>query len=114
MLRGTAGGLVTTKARQFTQSQTAGTSEYSDRFGVALAAGRFKSGTANGLAVGAPGEAASGLPFMGVINVLDGSGGSLTSTGARQFTQAHAAGTPADTESFGAALSGNSGFRPIV
>ena len=101
-----ASGLTSTGAKQFTQSQAGGTSEHGDIFGTSLAAGLYKNGTADGLIIGAPTEDGGSMEYMGVINVLDGSGGSLTSTGAKQLTQSNAGGTAAGGESFGSALGG--------
>jgi serine protease len=104
VLRGSASGLTSTGAAQFTQSQAAGALTAGDRFGAALTAGNFSGTTADELAIGAPDENAGFAVDVGVVNVLRGSASGLTSTGAAQFTQAQSAGTTETSDRFGAAL----------
>jgi hypothetical protein len=93
-----------TGAAQFTQAQAAGSTEADDRFGAALTAGNFSGDRFAELAVGAPDEDSGATAAVGVVNVLRGAAGGLTSTGAAQFTQAQAAGTTEADDRFGAAL----------
>jgi hypothetical protein len=57
-----------------------GVAERNDRFGSALAAGDFNRDGFSDLAVGVPGEAFSGTPETGAVNVIYGSANGLTAT----------------------------------
>jgi hypothetical protein len=100
VLYGSAGGLSTSGGRLFTQ--VAGTVEGGDQFGWALAAGDFNRDGFVDLAAGAPSQSVSGVGGAGAVNVLPGSAGGLTTTGARLFTQV--GGTAERFDIFGFAL----------
>jgi hypothetical protein len=85
VLPGSAGGLTTTGGRLFTQ--VGGTPEIGDQFGFVLAVGDFNNNGFADLAVGAPFEAVGSASGAGAVSVLYGSGGGLTLTGGRLFTQ---------------------------
>ena len=57
-----------------------GVAEAGDEFGEALASGDFDDDGFDDLAVGVPGETVAGAGDAGVVNVIYGSGGGLTST----------------------------------
>jgi hypothetical protein len=66
--------------------------ENDDRFGQALAAGRFNCAGLDGLAIGVPGEdilSAAGLPVIdaGLVHILYGAGPGLVASGSQWFTQ---------------------------
>jgi hypothetical protein len=100
VLYGSAGGLSTSGGRLFTQ--VAGTVEGGDQFGWALAAGDFNRDGFVDLAAGAPSQSVSGVGGAGAVNVLPGSAGGLTTTGARLFSQV--GGRVESGDQFGAAL----------
>lgn len=65
-----------------------GGSEAGDRFGFALAVGDFDGDGVDDLAIGAPGEAVSGVRFAGAVTILFGSPAmGLVGTGAQQLYQ---------------------------
>jgi hypothetical protein len=86
-----------------------GNAESDDRFGAALARGRFFNDF-NGqqpadLAVGAPLEDVGSLLDAGAVNVLYGSATGLPGSGAQLFTQGFGTGgQPESFDIFGAAL----------
>jgi hypothetical protein len=100
VLYGSAGGLTTSGGQLFIQ--VAGAVEQGDRFGAALATGDFNNNGFADLAVGAPLEDAGTTRDAGAVSVLYGSGGGLTASGARTFTQV--AGAAEQGDRFGAAL----------
>ena len=73
VLSGSASGLTSTGAQEFTQSNAAGLTEPGDRFGAALQAGNFDGDSFPDLAGGAPDEDAGTIADVGVVNVLRGS-----------------------------------------
>jgi hypothetical protein len=89
-----------------------GSSEKGDLFGAALAAGDFDDDGYVDLAVGVPGEDAAGVPDAGIVEVIPGSAGGLTSAGSSAWGQdtpgiqgeAHlagvACGAPDDCDAF--------------
>jgi hypothetical protein len=106
--------LTATGGRLFTQ--VGGAVEAGDQFGAALAAGDFNNNGFVDLAAGAPGEAVGSAGGVGAISVLPGSGGGLTATGGRLFTQV--AGSPEIGDQFGSALTAgdfnNNGFVDLA
>jgi hypothetical protein len=89
LLYGSAAGLTTGGSQLFSQDSAgvAGTAEYADSFGLALAAADFGGSSQADLAVGVPGEDLGGLQDAGAINVLYGSAAGLTTTGDQLLTQ---------------------------
>jgi hypothetical protein len=85
VLPGSAGGLTATAGRLFTQ--VGGTAERFDLFGFALAAGDFNHDGRADLAAAAPLEDVGSTVDTGVVSVLPGSAGGLTTNGAKLFTQ---------------------------
>ena len=83
ILYGSAIGLIDDGAQFWTQDSTGveDTSEDSDAFGSALAAGDFNGDGRSDLAIGAPFEDVEALGDAGAVNVLYGSSSGLTSTG---------------------------------
>jgi glucose/arabinose dehydrogenase/PKD repeat protein len=108
VLYGSANGLTgNANGQQFTQSQTAGLTESSDRFGAALAGGDFDGDGVDDLAAGAPDENLDGKANAGVVNVQYGSAAGLTGNArAQQWLQNSAAGLTEAGDRFGAALAG--------
>lgn len=104
LLYGAVGGLATSRAQHFTQSQAAGAAEAGDRFGAALAAGDFDGSRGADLAVGAPDEDTGGMADAGFVNVLYSASSGLSGSGAQQFSQSQAAGLAEVGDRFGAAL----------
>jgi Asp-tRNA(Asn)/Glu-tRNA(Gln) amidotransferase A subunit family amidase len=101
---GTSGGLGRGRTQQFNQSFAGGLTEAGDRFGSALAAGRFDSDLKSDLAVGAPDEDDGSLKDAGFVNVVYGTGSGLGGSLRRQFNQSQAAGLTEPGDRFGAAL----------
>jgi hypothetical protein len=104
VLYGSASGLRSAGARQFTQSDAGGNTEPGDQFGFALAAGDFNGDGRSDLGVGADLEDQFSIRAVGAVNVLYGSSSGLESTGAQQFTQSAAGGTTERADLFGFAL----------
>jgi hypothetical protein len=100
VLYGAGGGLSGTGAQVFLQ--VGGTPESGDRFGSALAAGDFNGDGFADLAAGASGEDVRGALDAGVVSVLYGSAGGLTTSGGQLFTQV--GGAIEDFDNFGWAL----------
>jgi hypothetical protein len=97
VLPGSAGGLTTSGGRLFTQLGSA--PERFDIFGFALAAGDFNRDGFADLAAAAPLEDVGTVSRAGAVSVLPGSGGGLTRTGGRLFTQ-NSPGVPGTAETF--------------
>ena len=85
VLYGSARGLTATGGRLFTQ--VGGSVEVNDQFGAQLATGDFNHNGFADLAAAAPEETVGAIPAAGAVSVLYGSGGGLTTTGGRLFTQ---------------------------
>lgn len=100
VLYGSSGGLTGTGAQNLAQAAAGGVNEANDRFGAALATGDFNGDGYADLASGAPGEDSGG----GVVNVMNGSAAGLTSTGAKQLSQANAGLAKESGDGFGTAL----------
>ncbi|HEX8076130.1 MAG TPA: FG-GAP-like repeat-containing protein [Thermoleophilaceae bacterium] len=103
VLYGSAGGVGTSGARQFSENTAGGVAHPGERFGAALAAGTFNDDGRADLAVGAPGDDAGG-PEAGAVNLLYGTAGGLSSSGARQLSQSFASGQAEAGDHFGAAV----------
>jgi FG-GAP repeat protein len=100
VLYGSSAGLTTSGGRLFTQ--LGGTAGGGGQFGWALAAGDFNHDGFADLAAGAPSQSVSGVGGAGAVNILPGSTGGLTTTGARLFSQV--GGAVESGDQFGAAL----------
>jgi hypothetical protein len=96
-LYGSTNGLTASGGRLFTQ--VAGTVETGDEFGEQLAAGDFNNDGFADLAAAAPLEDVGAVSQAGAVSVLLGSGGGVTSTGGRLFTQ-NSPGVPGTAETF--------------
>jgi hypothetical protein len=99
VLYGSAQGLTASGSQLFTQ--VGGAVEQSDQFGSVLAAGDFNNNGVADLAAGAPLEDVGSAVDAGAVSVLYGSGGGLTATGGRSFTQV---GAVEQGDRFGSAL----------
>jgi hypothetical protein len=108
LLYGSAGKLTGAGSQIFSQdtSGVPGTSETSDTFGHALAAGDFNNDTFDDLAVSVPFETIGGILNAGAVNVLHGSAAKLTADGSQRFTQdsPEVRGTNEEGDFFGVAL----------
>ncbi len=105
----TSGELVTTADSLFiSQTNLSGTSaETGDRFGWALATGRFNNDFRSDLAIGSPGEDINAIVNAGIVQVLYGSSSGLSLSTAQLWRQG-AGGIPDAAEAgdqFGYALS---------
>lgn len=82
-----------------------GTREAGDRFGAALAVGRFDGDRFDDLAIGVPGESISGADNAGAVNVMYGSAAGITASGDHLWYQSRL-GTGSDEagDRFGASL----------
>jgi hypothetical protein len=85
----------------------------SNYFGWSLAAGRFRDGNYDDLAIGIPGATVDGNSFAGAVIVLAGSSSGLTNTGS-SFWSLSVSGVPGDPEPYGyfgmSLANGNLGF----
>jgi hypothetical protein len=81
-----------------------GSPEAGDRFGGALASGRFWSASLTDLAVGAPGEDVGSLTDTGVVHLLFGFGNGLSGAGFLTQNTANVPGQAEGGDRFGAAL----------
>ncbi len=109
VLYGSGGGLTTTADEYFAENTVGGSFEASDRFGGALAAGRFSTrgaGTAcDTLAIGVPGQDVSGNANAGAVYTLEGSLGGIELSGQLWHQDiAGVDGTTAANEEFGSRL----------
>ena len=97
VLPGSAGGLTASGAKLFTQ--VAGSVEAGDEFGEQLASGDFNHDGFADLVAAAPTEDVGAVQKAGAVSVLSGSGGGLTASGGRLFTQ-NSPGVPGTAETF--------------
>jgi hypothetical protein len=108
VLYGSPARLTTTGNQQFFQGSggLVGTAEEGDFAGAALATGDYDNDSFADLAIGAPFEDIGGILDAGAVDTLNGSAGTLTSTGGQQFFQGNGGvpGTPEDGDSFGSSL----------
>jgi hypothetical protein len=109
VLYGSTEGLVGTGSQLFTQDNVgvARAAAGGDGFGAALAAGDLGSTEAAELSVGAPGADVSGAVDAGLVNVLYGAAGGLTTGRVTQVITQNTSGVGSDAEIddlFGAAL----------
>jgi hypothetical protein len=91
----------------WTQSQTNFPAfENHDTFGFSLAAGRFRSGSYDDLAIGIPGKTVAGQFRAGAVMVLNGGSTGLTKTGGTFWSldTSGVAGEPEPNACFGASL----------
>jgi hypothetical protein len=101
VLRGSSGGLTASGAQALSQTAAGESAEAGDRFGAALAAGDFNGDGRADLAVGAPDEDVGSVVDAGYLQVLPGSSGGVTASGAKAFSQTTAGGTPEAGDRFG-------------
>jgi hypothetical protein len=94
---GSSTGLTTSGGRLFTQ--VGGRVESNDQFGAQLATADFNNNGFADLAAAAPSETLGTIFEAGAVSVVYGSGGGLTRTGARLFTQ-DSSGVPGNAEPF--------------
>jgi FG-GAP repeat len=85
VLYGTGGGLTGAGGQLFTQ--VGGAVEAGDEFGAQLANGDFNDNGPADLAAAAPAEDVGSVFDAGVVSVLYGAGGGLTTSGGQLFTQ---------------------------
>jgi hypothetical protein len=108
VLYGSPARLTTTGNQQFFQGSggLVGTAEEGDFAGASLATGDYDNNGFADLAVGAPFEDIGTILDAGAVDTLNGSAGTLTSTGGQQFFQGNGGvgGTPEDGDSFGSSL----------
>jgi hypothetical protein len=108
VLDGSANGLTSAGSQLFFQGGggVSDAAEPFDLFGNALAAGDFDNDGFIDLAIGVPGEDIGTIADAGAVNVLYGSAGALTTTGAQQFFQGSGgvAGAREEGDAFGSSL----------
>ena len=108
VLPGTAAGVSASGSQLWSQNSSGiiGVSEAGDNFGAALTTGPFNDATGFELAIGAPGQAVGGDAGAGVVHVIYGSSGGLTSGGNQQWSQdsVGVADTAEPGDRFGSAL----------
>jgi hypothetical protein len=108
VLYGSATRLTSAGNQQFFQGTggLVGTAEEGDFVGAALATGDYDNNGFDDLAVGAPFEDIGSILDAGAVDTLNGSAGTLTTTGAQLFFQGNGGvpGTPEDGDSFGSSL----------
>ena len=108
VLYGSAARLTAAGDQQWFQGSggLVGTAEEGDFVGAALSTGDYDNDTFADLAIGAPFEDIGTILDAGAINVLYGSAGTLTTTGAQQFFQGSGgvAGTREEGDAFGSSL----------
>ena len=108
VLYGSTARLTATGNQQFFQGSggLVGTAEEGDFVGAALATGDYNNDTFADLAVGVPFEDIGSILDAGAVDTLNGSGGTLTTTGAQQFFQGSGGvpGTAEEGDTFGGSL----------
>jgi len=109
VIYGSASGLSSSGNKAFHQNTSgiAGTAEPGDGFGTSLAVGDYDGDGYADLAIGVPGEDVGSRTDAGMIHVLFGRPGGLSSTGQKSFTQNSGMleGTAEAGDGFGSALS---------
>jgi hypothetical protein len=108
VLYGSTARLTATGNQQFFQGSggLVGTVEEGDFVGAALATGDYNNDTFADLAVGVPFEDIGSILDAGAVDTLNGSTGTLTTTGAQQFFQGSGGvpGTAEEGDTFGSSL----------
>ena len=108
VLYGSAARLTATGNQQFFQSSggLVGTAEEGDFVGAALSTGDYNNDSFADLAIGVPFEDVGTLLDAGAVDTLNGSAGTLTTTGAQQFFQGSGGvpGTAEEGDTFGSSL----------
>jgi hypothetical protein len=108
VLYGSAARLTAAGDQQFFQGSggLVGVAEEGDFVGAALSTGDYDNDNFADLAVGAPFEDVTDVLDAGAVNVLYGSAGALTTTGAQQFFQGSGgvAGAREEGDAFGSSL----------
>jgi hypothetical protein len=108
VLYGSTARLTAAGDQQFFQGSggLVGVAEEGDFVGAALSTGDYDNDNFADLAIGAPFEDVTGVLDAGAVNVLYGSAGALTTTGAQQFFQGSGgvAGTREEGDAFGSSL----------
>ena len=108
MLYGSTARLTTAGNQQFFQGSggLVGTAEDGDFVGAALATGDYNNDTFADLAIGAPFEDIGSVLDAGAVDTINGSAGTLTTTGGQQFFQGSGGvpGTPEEGDTFGSTL----------
>jgi hypothetical protein len=105
VLRGAAGGLVTSSGVALLSQDTPGVpgaAEANDLFGAALTSGDLTGDNRDDLAVGASGESVGTIAAAGAVTSFRGSPAGLTGTGSQQLTQ--------DSGDLGSTAERNDGF----
>ena len=108
VLYGSTARLTTAGNQQFFQGSggLVGTAEDGDFVGAALATGDYNNDTFADLAIGAPFEDIGSVLDAGAVDTINGSAGTLTTTGGQQFFQGSGGvpGTPEEGDTFGSTL----------
>ena len=108
VLYGSTARLTTAGNQQFFQGSggLVGTAEDGDFVGAALATGDYNNDTFADLAIGAPFEDIGSILDAGAVDTINGSAGTLTTTGGQQFFQGSGGvpGTPEEGDTFGSTL----------
>jgi hypothetical protein len=104
VMYGSPTGFEPLRAQQLDQDDAAATPEVGDEFGTALAAGSFGGPARRGLVVGAPYDDQGGAVDAGVVSLIHGGRGGISSMHARTFNQASAGGGVEAGDRFGYAF----------
>jgi len=96
--------IVSTQLWHQNQGWGSGTTNPNDHFGQTLTAWNFGHGAQADLAIGIPGEDIAGLPDVGMVQVLYGTGAGLSTPGNQFWNQFLIRGTAEAFDSFGLAL----------
>jgi hypothetical protein len=108
VLYGSTARLTATGNQQFFQGSggLVGTAEESDFVGAALATGDYNGDNFADLAIGVPFEDIGSILDAGAVDTVNGSAGTLTTTGAQQFFQGSGGvpGTAEEGDTFGGSL----------
>ena len=108
VIYGSSSGLIATGSDFWHQQllEIIGDEESGDQFGFALAAGDFDGGGRDDLAIGVPRDSVAGTQDMGVVNVIYGASGGLTSVGDDFWHQGidNVEGAPEANDLFGYSL----------
>ena len=89
VIYGSAGGLTSAGSQYWNQNSAgiADVSESADRFGSALAAGKFNNDAFSELVVGVPTESVGAVPRAGIVHVLPGAAAGVTAAGSQLWSQ---------------------------